>query len=30
MLLDAELAKEANARTWVIETDSLNMFVGGN
>jgi hypothetical protein len=29
-IANAELAKEANARTWVIETDSLNMFVGGN
>lgn len=27
---NAEFAKEANARTWILETDALNMFVGGN
>lgn len=27
---NAEFAKEANARTWVMETDVLNMFVAGN
>lgn len=27
---NGEYAKEANGRTWVLETDALNMFVAGN
>ena len=27
---NAEFAKEASTRTWVIETDNLQMFIGGN
>jgi hypothetical protein len=27
---DSEFAKEVSTRTWVLETDSLQVFVGGN
>ncbi len=27
---DTEFAKEANTRTWVLETDELDIFIGGN
>jgi len=27
---NAEFSKEAMTRTWVLETDSLEMFIGGN
>jgi len=27
---DTEFAKEVATRTWVIETDDLSMFIGGN
>lgn len=27
---DAEFAREASSREWVIKTDRLNVFVGGN
>lgn len=27
---NAEMAKEANQRVWVLETDNLSTFVGGN
>lgn len=27
---DSEFAKEPNVRTWVIETDDLTVFIGGN
>lgn len=29
-LPDTEFAKEVGTRTWVFETDALEMFVGGN
>ena len=29
-IANAEMAKEANNRVWVLETDELDMFVGGN
>lgn len=29
-IADAEYAKEAGPRTWIIETDNLQSFVGGN
>jgi hypothetical protein len=29
-LPDSELAKEITTRTWTIETDALEMFIGGN
>ncbi len=27
---DVELGKEVGTRTWVLESDEINMFVGGN
>lgn len=29
-LPNAEFAKEANTRVWVLETDELDLFLGGN
>lgn len=27
---DSEFAKEVTTRTWVVESDEINMFIGGN
>jgi len=29
-LPDADLAKEVQTRTWVLETDNITIFIGGN
>lgn len=29
-LPDSEFAKETSTRTWILETEELNLFVGGN